>query len=218
MMDPVRRTILTTGAAATAMAAAPRVFAQQAGQGASNMNMYDRGDVHIRYQEAGSGFPLLLIAGGGLNSTMAGFTSEMSPFDPVAEFKGEYRCIASDLRNANGGGSSGPLEADRPWDSYTDDHLGLMDHLGIEKFMVMGFCIGGPLIWNMLRRAQDRVVAAVLAQPSGFRPEVPDLFYQNNIRGWGPPLCERRPDVTMATVDAFLKKMYGANPDFVFTV
>ena len=26
MMDPIRRTILTTGAAATAMAAAPRVF------------------------------------------------------------------------------------------------------------------------------------------------------------------------------------------------
>jgi hypothetical protein len=70
----------------------------------------------------------------------------------------------------------------------------------------------------MLRRAPGRVVAAVLAQPSGFRPEVPDLFYQNNIKGWGPPLCERRSDITMDTVDAFLKQMYGANPDFVFTV
>ena len=43
-----------------------------------------------------------------------------------------------------------------------------MDHLGIDKFMVMGFCIGGPFIWNLLKRAPDRVVAAVLAQPSGF--------------------------------------------------
>src|ERR1700750_2757616 len=110
MMDPLRRTILTTGAAATAMAAAPRVFAQQSGQGGSNMNMYDKGDVHIRFQEAGSGFPLLLSAGRGWNATMAGFTREMSPFDPVAEFKGEYRCVGSDLRNANSGGSSGPLE------------------------------------------------------------------------------------------------------------
>jgi hypothetical protein len=58
----------------------------------------------------------------------------------------------------------------------------------------------------------------VLAQPSGFRPAMPDLFYQNNIKGWGPPLCERRPDVTMTTVDAFLNKMYRANADFVFTV
>src|ERR1700749_5188296 len=99
MRDPIRRNILTTGAAATAMAAAPRVFAQQAGQGGSVMNMYDKGDIHIRFQEAGAGFPLLLIAGGGLNSTMAGFSSESSPFDLVAEFKGEYRCIASVLRN-----------------------------------------------------------------------------------------------------------------------
>jgi hypothetical protein len=58
----------------------------------------------------------------------------------------------------------------------------------------------------------------VLAQPSGFRPEVPDLFYQNNIKAWGPPLCARRPDVTMTMVDAFLSKMYRANADFVFTV
>ena len=50
MMDPVRRTILTTGAAATAMAAAPRVFAQQAGQGGSTMSMYEKGDVRIRFE------------------------------------------------------------------------------------------------------------------------------------------------------------------------
>ena len=181
------------------------------------MPLYQTGDVRIHYEEAGSGFPLLLIPGGGLNSTIP-FVKEKGPFNAIEEFKGEYRCIAADLRNANGGESSGPLEIERPWDAYTDDQLGLMDHLGIQEFMVMGFCIGGPFIWNMLRRASERVVAAVLAQPSGFRPEQPDLFYQNNIKGWGPPLCERRPDITMAMVDKFLKQMYGANPDFVFTV
>ena len=169
-MDPIRRKILKTGAAATAMAAAPRVFAQQTGQGGAAMSFYEKGPVRIHYEEAGSGFPLLLIAGGGLNSTISGLTSG-DPFNPIEEFKGEYRCIASDLRNANGGQSSGPLEIDRPWDAYTDDHLGLMDHLRIQKFMVMGFCIGGPFIWNLLRRAPDRIVAAVLAQPSGSRPE-----------------------------------------------
>jgi pimeloyl-ACP methyl ester carboxylesterase len=181
------------------------------------MPFYQRGDVRIHYEEAGSGFPLLLIPGGGLNSAIT-FVTDKGPFNAIEEFKGEYRCIAADLRNANGGQSSGPLEIDRPWDAYTDDHLGLMDHLGIKEFMVMGFCIGGPFIWNMLRHASDRVVAAVLAQPSGFRPEIPDLFYQNNIKGWGPPLCERRPDVTMDMVDKFLAKMYRANADFVFTV
>jgi len=159
---------------------------------------------------------LLVIPGGGLNSTVAGLATH--PFNPMEEFKGEYRVIAADLRNAKGGQSTGPLEIDRPWDAYTDDHIGLMDHLGIRKFMVLGFCIGGPFIWNLLKRAGHRVVAAVPAQPSGFRPEMPDLSYQNNMKGWGPELRERRPDITMAMVDAFLTKMYRANGDFVYTV
>jgi pimeloyl-ACP methyl ester carboxylesterase len=93
-----------------------------------------------------------------------------------------------------------------------------MDHLGIREFMVLGFCIGGPFIWNLLKRAPDRIVAAVPAQPSGFRPEMPTLGYDNNMKGWGPALCERRPDITMAMVDAFLTKMYRNNADFVYTV
>src|SRR5881296_4034359 len=202
-MDPIRRKILVTGAAATAVAAAKRVFARQTGQGGAAMSFYEKGPVRIHYEEAGSGFPLLLIAGGGLNSTISGLTRG-DPFNPIAEFKGEYHCIAADLRNANGGQSSGPLEIDRPWDAYTDDHLGVMDHLGIEKFMVMGFCIGGPFIWNLLQRAPERIVAAVLAQPSGFCPELPDLFYHNNMKGWGPALCARQPDFTMNMVHDFL--------------
>src|SRR6266702_4117530 len=102
MIDSNRRTLLTTGAAATAMAAAPRVFAQGQGQGqgGATMSFYEKGAVRIRYEEAGSGFPLLLIAGGGLNATIANFSSN-SPFNPIEEFKGEYRCITADLRNAN---------------------------------------------------------------------------------------------------------------------
>ena len=218
MIDSTRRDILATGAVATAMAAAPRVLAQQAKQGAGAMSFYEKGPVRIRYEEAGSGYPLLVIAGGGLNSTIAGLSGEQSPYNPIEEFKGEHRVIASDLRNANNGQSSGPLEIDRPWDSYTDDHLGLMDHLGINKFMVHGFCIGGPFIWNLLKRAPDRVVAAVLAQPSGSRPEARDLFYDNNMKGWGPELVKRRPETTMEQVDKFLTRMYRTDPDFVFTV
>jgi pimeloyl-ACP methyl ester carboxylesterase len=192
MVNRTRRKLLKAGAAATAVAAAQRVFPQEKG---AAMSFYQRGPVRIAYEETGSGFPLLLIAGGGLNgSTIAGL-KRGDPFDPIAEFKAEFRCIASDLRNANAGQSTGPVEVDRPWDAYTDDHIGLMDHLRIQKFMVLGFCIGGPLIWNLLKRAPDRVIAAVLAQPSGSRPE------------------QRDP-----TVEKFLTKMYRTNPDFVFTV
>ena len=180
------------------------------------MSFYERGPVRIHYEETGSGFPLLLIPGGGLNSVISGLRT--LPFNPIEEFQGEYRCIAADLRNANTGQSTGPLEIDRPWDAYTDDHIGVMDHLRIDKFMVMGFCIGGPFIWNLLKRAPDRVIAAVLAQPSGWRPEMPTLHYDGNMTGWGPELVKRRPDIKMEMVDKFLTKMYRTNPDFVFTV
>jgi pimeloyl-ACP methyl ester carboxylesterase len=182
------------------------------------MSFYERGPVRIHYEEAGSGYPLLLIAGGGLNSNITGITGDYPPFNAIKEFGNEYSCIAYDLRNAPLGQSSGPLETDRPWDSHTDDQLALMDHLGFDRFMVLGFCIGGPLIWNLIKRAGDRVVAAVLAMPSGSRPEMRDLFYDNNIKGWAPQLLERRPDLTREHVERFLTKMYRTDPDFVFTV
>jgi pimeloyl-ACP methyl ester carboxylesterase len=214
-MDQTRRKLLKAGTAATAMAAASRVLAQRGGSGGT---FYEKGPVRIHYEVEGKGFPLLFISGGGLsNSTIAGL-KRGDPFNPIDEFKNEFRCVSMDQRNAVAGSSTGPLEVDRPWDSYTDDQLGLMDHLRIDKFMVLGFCIGGPFIWNLLERAPNRVVAAVLAQPSGSRPEARDLFYDNNMKGWGPELVKKRPDITMDAVDKFLTRMYRTNPDFVFTV
>src|SRR5579864_1091495 len=196
-MGSTRRTVLQTGAVATAMAAAPQLFAQQSGKGGTAMSFYEEGPVRIRYEEAGAGFPLMLLPGGGLNSTISFFTGN-SPFNAIEEFKAQYRCITADLRNAPSGQSTGPVEVDRPWDSYADDQLGLMDHLGIDKFMVMGFCIGGPFIWNLLKRAPDRVVAAVLAQPVGWRPEMRDPKYPGVFwRAWGTALTAQRPEITL---------------------
>ena len=49
-MDPIRRKLLAAGAAATAMAAAPRVFAEQTGQGEAGMSFYEKGPVRIHYE------------------------------------------------------------------------------------------------------------------------------------------------------------------------
>jgi pimeloyl-ACP methyl ester carboxylesterase len=214
-MDPIRRKLLKTGATAAAMAAAPNVFAQPSAQPGTG-KFFEKGPVRIHYDESGTGYPLLLIAGGGMNSSMDRLPG--SPFNPIAEFKDEYRCIYSDLRNATTGQSTGPLEIDRPWDSYADDHLALMDHLRIDKFMVLGFCIAGPFIWNLMKRAPNRVVAAVPAQPVGFRPESPTVMYDSSKSGWGPELVKRRPEITMDMVDRFLTKMYRTDADFLFTV
>jgi len=216
-MGSTRRSILAAGAAAAATAAAPRVFAQQTGaQGTGKF--YEKGPVRIYYEEAGSGFPLLLLPGGGLNSTIAGLKGG-NPFPAIDEFKGEYRCITADLRNAPSGQSTGPVEIDRPWESYADDQLGLMDHLGIDKFMVLGFCIGGPFIGSLLKRAPNRVAAAVLAQPVGWRPEMRDRKYQGAFwSGWPAQITAKRPEVTLQTADQFVTKMFETNPDFLFTV
>src|SRR5438067_5763085 len=186
-MDKIRRKILAAGAAAAATAALPRAFAQQASKGGTG-KFYEKGSVRIFYEEAGSGFPLMLLPGGGLNSTISFFTGN-SPFNAIEEFKGRYRCITADLRNAPGGQSTGPVEVDRPWNSFADDQLGLMDHLGIDKFAVMGFCIGGPFIWNLLKRAPNRIVAAVVAQPVGFRPEMRDRKFAGSFWSTWPALA-----------------------------
>jgi hypothetical protein len=93
-----------------------------------------------------------------------------------------------------------------------------MDHLGIDKFMVLGFCIAGPFIWNLIKRAPNRVVAAVPAQPVGFRPELPNALYDSQSTGWAQPLIKRRPEITPEMTDQFLTRMFKSNPDFVFTV
>src|SRR3977135_2610384 len=215
IMDSNRRTILAAGGAAAAVAAMPRAFAQQTGKGGK---VYERGPVRIYYEEAGSGFPRVTLPGGGLNATLSFFTGN-SPFNAIEEFKGQYRCITADLRNAPSGQSTGPVEVDRPWESYAAEQLGLMDHLRIDKFMVMGFCIGGPFIWSLLKRAPNRIPAAVLAQPVAWRPEMRDRKYPGAFwTTWGPALTAKRPEITMQTADQFVTRMFEANPDFVFTV
>jgi len=181
------------------------------------MPFYERGPVSIYYEEVGAGFPLLIIPGGGLNSSISSLDTSV-PFNPMERYKNDFHCISADLRNADSGQSTGPLEIDRPWDAYSDDQLGLMDHLGIKEFLVMGFCIGGPMIHNLLRLAPDRIPAAAMMQPSGFTSEHPDIFYQNNTERWGPPLCEKAPEITMDKVHDFLTNMYTNRADFVFTV
>ena len=130
-----------------------------------------------------------------------------------------FAAIAADLRNASGGQSSGPLEIDRPWDAYSEDQLGLMDHLGIEEFLVMGFCIGGPMIHNLLRLAPERIVAAAVdaAQrvQSGTRRT---SSTRTTRRGGRRPSAKIALKVTMETVHDFLTSMYTDRADFVFTV
>ena len=180
------------------------------------MPFYERGDVRIRYEEAGAGFPLLVTPGGGLNSRVSNWPAAV--FNAMETFKDELRCITMDQRNANGGESSGPVPVDDPWGAFAADQLGLMDHLGIRDFFFMGYCIGGPFALKLIEQAPDRVVAAVLCQPVGHRPENPDVMYTSGRDVWAPDFLARRPDVAPETVEAYLHNLYRVRPDFVYSV
>src|SRR5882724_8032714 len=182
----------------------------------TDMPFYERGDVRIHYEETGSGFPLLVTPGGGLNSRVSNWPTAV--INAMEEFKNEFRCITMDQRNANGGESSGPIPVDDPWGAFADDQLGLMDHLGIREFFFMGYCIGGCFAMKLIERAPQRVVAAVPCQTVGHRPELPDYMYNSGRDVWAPELLARRPDLTMAQVEAYLHNLYRVQPDFVYSV
>ena len=180
------------------------------------MPFYTKGDVRIHYEEDGSGFPLLVTPGGGLNSLISNWPNQV--FNAMEEFKNDFRCITMDQRNANGGESSGPIPVDDPWGGFADDQLGLMDHLGIREFLFIGYCIGGPFALKLMERAPERVVGAVLCQPVGHNAKTPDSMYNSGHDSWGPELCARRTDLTMATVDEYLHNLYRVDSDFVYSV
>ncbi len=228
MIDSDRRTILTTGPAAAAASAAPQVFAQSPPAGApqagavpgapagAKVGFYEKGNVRIRYAEIGSGFPLLATPGGGLNSAIGVWSRAV--INIPEEFKNDFRVITMDQRNATGGESTGPVPVDDPWGAFAADQLGVMDHLGIEKFFFFGNCIGGPFGLKLMERAKDRVVAAVLSQPVGHRPEKPDVMYDLSRDVWGKDFRQRRPDMSMETLEKYLHNLYRVRPDFVHSV
>src|SRR5437868_5436093 len=155
------------------------------------MAEYTRDEVTIYYEQHGSpdNPPLLLIAPGGLNSTI-GFWGRM-PINPVELFPGEFHVIAMDQRNA--GRSQGPLPLQDPWREYVQDQLGVMDHLGIERFLVMGCCIGCSYILKMVQLVPERVIAGVMMQPIGLDETNPGTFAPRIYETWGQELMAKRP-------------------------
>ena len=223
MTDSSRRTILATGAAAAAATTAARAFAQapqaavpQGLPAGLKIGFYEKGDVRIRYGEIGSGFPLLATPGGGLNSRMINWPTAV--INIAEEFKGDFRVITMDQRNATNGESTGPVPVANPWDAFADDQLGLMDHLGIRQFAFFGNCIGGPFALKLMERAPQRVVAAILSQPVGHRPDKPDYMYESGRDVWAKEFLGRRPDMSMATIEQYLHNLYRVRPDFVYSV
>lgn len=184
--------------------------------GSVKTGFYEKGGVRIRYQEVGSGFPLFAVPGGGLNSRIINWPNAV--INMMEEFKADFRVITMDQRNATNGESTGPVPVNIPWDAFADDQLGLMDHLGVRQFAFFGNCIGGSFAMKLLQRAPDRVVAAIISQTIGHLPDNPDVMWNHGRDGWAKEFRERRPEVSMATIEQYLHNLYRVQPDFVYSV
>jgi pimeloyl-ACP methyl ester carboxylesterase len=175
------------------------------------MPLFERGDVTLHYEEYGSGYPLLLIAPGGMRSTIE-FWGRM-PFDPMKEFAGDFRVIAMDQRNA--GASRAPIGAADGWQTYTADQLSLLDHLGIRRCHIMGGCIGSSYCLGLIQAAPERISAAVLQNPIGLSADNRESF-RGMFDDWANELKQQRTEVADDTLRGFRENMFGG--EFVFTV
>jgi len=174
------------------------------------MPIFTRGDVKLYYEEQGKGFPLLLIAPGGMRSSVS-FWDKVA-WNPIADLSAHYRVIAMDQRNA--GNSTAPIRGTDSWHVYTEDQLALLDHLGIKRFHVAGMCIGGSYSMGLIQAAPQRVVSAVLFQPIGEfnnRQVFFDMF-----DGWAKELKQAHPETSDSAWQSFKMSMYGG--DFLFNV
>ena len=183
------------------------------------MAVLKRPDGEIHYEVHGNGFPVLLFAPGGLRSRM-----EMWPAPPagparpwvdwtVALPETGFTAVAMDQRNA--GQSKTAIKADHGWHTYAADHLALMDHLGFDRFHVLGGCIGGSFCLKAVEAAPSRVMSAVLQNPIGLHPEHPEYFPDSHIE-WSKEQRSARPELDEEAIAAFGRNMWGA--DFVFCV
>ncbi len=174
------------------------------------MPSFSNGDARLHYTDDGgpSGFPVLAIAPGGMRSATA-LWADM-PWNPHVRLADRYRVIGMDQRNA--GESTAPISADDGWDTYTADQLALVDHLGLDRFAVVGMCIGGPYVMGIVKAAAERVAAAVLLQPIGL-DDNRQAFY-DMFDAWAEAQRDRHPEADEAAWDSFRERMYGG--DFLF--
>jgi len=176
-------------------------------------------DGEIYYEVHGSGYPLMIFAPAGLRSELAFWRhSPSNPsapavwMDPMAVLSSKFRVIAMDQRNA--GRSRTGIDASDDWHTYAGDHLALADHLGLDRFHVMGGCIGASFCLTLCELAPNRISAAVLQNPVG-HADNRDVF-RNVVQTWAKGIREERPEIDERVFSRFGDNMFGG--DFVFSV
>ena len=185
-------------------------MARTISRGDFTIPVFERDNIRIYYEVHGEGFPVLLLAPGGMRSAIPIW--ENVPYNPIERLAPHYQVIAMDQRNA--GRSTAPIAATDGWRDYTDDQVALLDHLGVDRFHAAGMCIGGSFIMGLVEAVPERIASAVMLQPIGFddnRQTFADLF-----DGWSEALKPKHPLLGEDDWATFRSTMFGG--DFLFNV
>jgi pimeloyl-ACP methyl ester carboxylesterase len=164
------------------------------------------GPVTLNYETWGDGPAVLLLAPGGLRASRIE-TWAHAPWNPIEALAGRHRVVAMDQRNT--GTSFAPITAADGWPSYAGDQLALMDHLGIERFSVVGMCIGGAFILELVSEVPERIDAAVAFQPIGLdanRDEFRSMFDQ-----WRDSIADGHPEATETDWEGCWSNLFGGD-------
>jgi len=120
----------------------------------------DAGGITTNYLEAGDGPAVVLIHGSGPGVTA--YANWRLVLPALAE---RYRVIAPDM--AGFGFSERPEKADYGVDLWTEQVVGLLDALEIDRAAVVGNSFGGAIALRLAARHPDRVAKLVLMGSMG---------------------------------------------------
>ncbi|MEM6371748.1 MAG: alpha/beta fold hydrolase [Pseudomonadota bacterium] len=114
--------------------------------------------IHLHYAVDGNGSPLLMLAG---------FMSDHASWTPLVPLLSEtFTCIRPDNRTT---GQTIPWDAPVSIEQMCDDALALMDHLGHDRFHVLGHSMGGIIALHMAQAAPDRLASTHVAASAPIR-------------------------------------------------
>ena len=103
-----------------------------------------------------------------------GLGSTQNYYFPIFPYLTSYRCIIFDNYGAGRSPYTPGTETSIP--SIGKDVIGLLDHLNVDKAVVIGYSMGGMVPTHLASTSPSRVIATVLIGPVHPSPSVAEVF------------------------------------------
>ena len=137
------------------VAAAATLSCQGGVESPSSANSVD--GVAIRYEVHGAGEPSLVL--------VHGWSCDRTYWDAqIAHFDDSYRVVTVDLA---GHGESGLGRESWTIAAFGQDVVAVVEELGLDRAVLVGHSVGGPVVLEAARRLGDRVIGVVGADTFG---------------------------------------------------